>query len=44
MSATIVGGEFINSQRLEQRLVKAFETWTRFDVNDYFRDQFLEDK
>lgn len=44
MSATIVGGKFINSQRLEQRLVKAFETWTRFDVNDYFRDQFLEDK
>jgi hypothetical protein len=44
MSATIVGGEFINPQRLEQKLVKAFETWTRFDVNDYFRDQFLEDK
>ena len=44
MSATIVGGEFINPQRLEQKLAKAFETWTRFDVNDYFRDQFLEDK
>lgn len=44
MSGTIVGGEFINSQKLEQKLAKAFETWTQFDVNDYFRDQFLEDK
>lgn len=44
MSATIVGGEFINPQKLEQKLVKAFEAWTRLDVNDYFRDQFLEDK
>ena len=44
MSATIVGGEFINSRAIEAKLVKAFETWTRFDVNDYFRDQFLEDK
>lgn len=44
MTTVIVGGEFINPQKLEQKLVKAFETWTRFDVNDYFRDQFLEDK
>ena len=44
MSGTIVGGEFINPQKLEQKLAKAFETWTQFDVNDYFRDQFLEDK
>ncbi len=44
MSATIVGGEFINPRAIEAKLVKAFETWTRFDVNDYFRDQFLEDK
>jgi hypothetical protein len=29
---------------LEAKLTKAFETWARFDVNDYFRDQFLEDK
>jgi hypothetical protein len=44
MSATIVGGSFNNPERLVQKLEKAFETWTRFDVNDYFRDQFLEDK
>jgi hypothetical protein len=44
MSGKIVGGEFINPQKLEQKLAKAFETWTQFDVNDYFRDQFLEDK
>lgn len=44
MSATIVGGEFINPDRIVNKLTKAFETWARFDVNDYFRDQFLEDK
>jgi hypothetical protein len=44
MSATIVGGSFNNPERLVQKLEKAFETWARFDVNDYFRDQFLEDK
>ncbi len=44
MSATIVGGEFINPDRIVGKLAKAFETWARFDVNDYFRDQFLEDK
>ena len=44
MSGTIVGGDFIDPQKLEQKLAKAFETWAQFDVNDYFRDQFLEDK
>jgi hypothetical protein len=44
MSATIVGGAIVNAKSLEAKLVKAFETWTRFDVNDYFRDQFLEEK
>ena len=44
MSGTIVGGEFINPGNIEKKLIKAFETWTRFDVNDYFRDQFLEDR
>lgn len=44
MSATIVGGTIVNSHFLEAKLAKAFETWARFDVNDYFRDQFLEDK
>lgn len=44
MSATIVGGEFLNPERIVNKLTKAFETWTRFDVNDYFRDQFLEDR
>ncbi len=44
MSGTIVGGELINPGNIEKKLIKAFETWTRFDVNDYFRDQFLEDR
>lgn len=44
MSATIAGGTVVNAKSLEAKLVKAFETWTRFDVNDYFRDQFLEEK
>ena len=44
MSGTIVGGQFINPEGVVNKLAKAFETWTRFDVNDYFRDQFLEDK
>jgi hypothetical protein len=44
MSATIVGGQLLNTKTLEAKLTKAFETWTRFDVNDYFRGQFLEEK
>lgn len=44
MSGSIVGGTIINAKSLEDKLVKAFETWSRFDVNDYFRSQFLEDK
>lgn len=44
MSAIVIGGTLLNGGQLEQKLVKAFETWARFDVNDYFRDQFLEDK
>lgn len=44
MSGTIIGGTVLNAAKLEAQLVKAFETWARFDVNDYFRDQFLEDK
>jgi hypothetical protein len=44
MSATIVGGEFINPEALVKKLSKAFETWSRFDVNDHFRNEFLEEK
>jgi hypothetical protein len=44
MSAIIVGGTIINAKKLEAKLAKAFDTWARFDVNDYFRDQFIEDK
>lgn len=43
MSGTIVGGTFSNPDKLVAKLEKAFETWARFEVNDYFRDQFLED-
>jgi hypothetical protein len=44
MSGTIVGGSINNADKLVAKLEKAFETWARFEVNDYFRDQFLEDK
>ena len=44
MSANIVGGTFSNPDKLVAKLEKAFEAWARFEVNDYFRDQFLEDK
>ena len=44
MSGTIVGGEFINPEALVKKLSKAFETWSRFDVNDHFRNEFLEEK
>jgi hypothetical protein len=44
MSGTIVGGTIVNAKTLEAKLAKAFEAWTRFDVNDYFRGEFLEDK
>jgi hypothetical protein len=44
MSATIIGGTIVNAKLLEAKLAKAFETWARFDANDYFRDQFVEDK
>ena len=44
MSGTIIGGTIVNAKTLEAKLAKAFETWTRFDVNDYFRGEFLEDK
>lgn len=43
--ASIVGGaKIIGMKVLEQKLQKAFETWARFEVNDYFRDQFNTDK
>lgn len=44
MAGIIVGATIINAKTLEEKLVKAFETWTRFDVNDHFRDQFTEEK
>lgn len=44
MSGVIVGGTLFNGDAFVNKLAKAFETWSRFDVNDYFRDQFLDDK
>jgi len=44
MSGTIVGGEFINPDRIVNKLANAFEAWANEEVNDYFRDQFIEDK
>ena len=42
--STIVGGSLINGKALEEKLAKAFSIWSRFDLNDHFRDQFFEDK
>jgi hypothetical protein len=45
MSGIIVGGTILNARFLEQKLVKAFETWAEEDVDDgYFEDQFKDDK
>lgn len=44
MSGIISGGSIVNGKILEQKLAQAFETWARFDANDYFRGQFTEDK
>lgn len=44
MSAIITGGSLINPESLVNKLAKAFETWTRFDVNDHFRDEFFDEK
>ncbi len=44
MSGIIVGGTIVNAALLETKLAKAFEAWARVDANDYFRNQFLEDK
>jgi hypothetical protein len=44
MSGSIVGGTIVNAALLEAKLAKAFETWARFDANDYFREQFVEDQ
>lgn len=45
MSGVIVGGAVINAKVLEQKLVAAFETWAKEDLDDgYFEDQFKEDK
>jgi hypothetical protein len=44
MAGTIVGANFINPDIFARKLAKAFEAWARFDVNDYFRDQFTTPK
>lgn len=44
MAAIITGGNLVNPEDIVNKLAKAFETWTRFDVNDHFRDEFLDEK
>lgn len=45
MSGTIVGARIINARAIEQKLMAAFETWAKEDLDDgYFEDQFKEDK
>lgn len=45
MSGVIVGGKLINGRAIEQKLMAAFETWAKEDLDDgYFEDQFKDDK
>ena len=40
MAGIILGAKIVGMQLLEAKLQAAFETWSRFEVNDHFRDQF----
>lgn len=44
MAGIIVGAKIIGGDAWERKLQAAFEQWARFEVNDYFRDQFTTDK
>ena len=44
MAGIIVGAKIVGMKLLEAKLQAAFETWTRFEVNDYFQDQFNTEK
>lgn len=44
MAGIIVGAKIIGGEFWERKLQEAFETWARFEVNDYFRDQFNTEK
>jgi hypothetical protein len=40
MAGIIVGAKITGGAFWEQKLQAAFEAWSRFEVNDHFRDQF----
>ncbi len=45
MSGIIVGGKFINPERIVNKLEQAFKIWATEDLDDgYFEDQFKDDK
>ena len=45
MSGIIVGGQFINPERIVNKLEQAFKIWATEDLDDgYFEDQFKDDK
>lgn len=45
MSLLIIGGKLVNPESLEHKLLQAFETWAREDIDDgYFEDQFKSEK
>jgi hypothetical protein len=44
MALVTIGAKIIGAKLLEKKIQKAFETWARFEVNDYFRDQFTTPK
>jgi hypothetical protein len=44
MAGIIVGAKIIGGEAWERKLQAAFEQWARFEVNDYFRDEFTTEK
>jgi hypothetical protein len=44
MAGIIVGAKIVGGEAWERKLQAAFEQWARFEVNDYFRDQFNTDR
>jgi hypothetical protein len=43
MAGIIIGAKIVGGELWEKKLQAAFESWTRFEVNDHFRAQFNTD-
>jgi hypothetical protein len=44
MAGIIAGAKIVGGEAWERKLQAAFEQWARFEVNDYFRDEFTTEK